>query len=184
MVRWSDDGTCVNPIGRTIRRMYDHASRVLARELGGNSCSRIFSMCIIPRGGIGTAACIHHVHGSLFKVKSDLKNSLLIRSIYTSLEMTCNGSTCVARSYETCITTLSWSYNTRIQRCESSRDLRNCESTQRCATLCECSWNPMQQFESPSVASEFWTCSKFRGGLMRPFSRIKEMRCIVQRTRC
>ncbi len=30
-----------------------------------------------------------------------------------------------------------------------------CELTQRCTTLCECSWDPMQQFESPSVASEF-----------------------------
>ncbi len=41
----------------------------------------------------------------------------------------------------------------------------------------------MQRFESLSVASEFWTCSKFRDDLMRPFCRIKQMRCIVQRKR-
>ncbi len=42
---------------------------------------------------------------------------------------------------------------------------------------------PIQQFESPSVASEFWTCSKVRGDLMRLFYRIKQMWCIVQRKR-
>ncbi len=41
----------------------------------------------------------------------------------------------------------------------------------------------MQQFESPSVVSEFWTCWKFRGDLMRPFNHIKQMRWIVQRKR-
>ena len=58
-----------------------------------------------------------------------------------------------------------------------------CELTQRFAMLCECSWHTMQQFESPRVASEFWTCSKVRGDLMRPFSHMKQMRCIVQRKR-
>lgn len=43
-----------------------------------------------------------------------------------------------------------------------------------------CSWDPMKQFESPSVPSEFWTCPKVRGDLMWPFSHIKQMWCIVQ----
>ncbi len=33
------------------------------------------------------------IHGSVLKVKSDLKNGLLIWSIYTSGQMTCNSST-------------------------------------------------------------------------------------------
>ena len=37
-----------------------------------------------------------------------------------------------------------------------------------------CSWDPMKQFESPSVPSEFWTCPKVRSDLMRPFSRINK----------
>ncbi len=128
------------------------------------------------------------IHGSLLKVKSGLKNSLLIRGIYTSGQVTCNGSTTLQDHMRHVLqhshgrTTHTRTKAKIILR--PSKFVQHCyELTQRCAMLCDCSWDPVQRFESPSVASEFWTCSKFRGDLNRPFCRIKQMRCIVQRKR-
>ncbi len=53
VMRWSDDGTCINAIGRTAKVRSCKPSRM---SLVLVVCGLIFSICTIWWGGIGTAA--------------------------------------------------------------------------------------------------------------------------------
>ena len=157
--------------------------RVLVREFGGSSCNLIFRICTIPWGGIGTAASmvLSWKSSLVWKIACLYRVSILVGKWRTTVVPRCK-ITC-DMSYNTLMVVQHTHTKVRIVLRPLKFVQHSCQSTQCCAALCECSWDPMQQFESSSIASEFWTWSKVRGDLMRPFYRMKQMWCIVQRKR-
>ena len=105
--------------------------RVLACELGGSGCNLRY-WC-------------RSIHGSLLKVQSGLKNSLLIRSTYTSGQVTCNCSTTLQDHLRHVLqhthgrTTHAYKGAYHLATFEIRATLLLRVNT----TVCECSWDPM-----------------------------------------
>ena len=136
-------------------------------------------MCVCSHVSLGVVV--------LLKVKSGLKNSLLIRGIYTSGQVTCNGSTTLQDNMRH---VLQHSHGRITHAYKGENHLATFEIRATLlrvnTTLC----NVVRMFVRPNATIRIakcclWirTCSKVRGDLMRPFYRIKQMRCIMQRKR-
>ncbi len=168
VARWSDHGTCVNAIGRTANVRSCEPSCV---------CSHMSWYSSYAPSGEDALEQQHN----WFCLDSQVLSEKKILWLY----VTCNGNTPL-QDHLRHVLKNSHGRKTHAYKCGNQLATLEIRETllrliQPCVTLCECSWDPTQQFESPSVASEFRTCSKFRGDLMRPFYRIKQMRRIVQR---
>ncbi len=151
--------------------------RTIVRVRSSCSCSLTFSIRSIRGGGICTTASM------ILSWNSSLvwKKSLLVRGIYTSGQVTYIGSPTLQDHMRHA---LQHSHGRTTHAYKGANHLANLEiraallrvnnAVQRCA-------RPNATIRSAKCSLWIWSCSKVRGDLIRPFYRIKQMRCIVQR---